>query len=85
MTMKLGAMGKLGSHFIVIRRFNLQLVPLAMVAKALKRGAYHVYYCYLNFDLRFCSDRKWDPFISNSRAGPKTTRTEGRGAFEAYL
>ena len=27
------------------------------MAKALKRGAYHVYYCYFNCDLRFCSDR----------------------------
>ena len=29
---------------IKLKVFNLQLVRLAMVAKALKRGAYHVYY-----------------------------------------
>ena len=33
------------------------------MAKALKRGAYHVYYSYFNFDLHLCSD-PWRPFIS---------------------
>ena len=33
------------------------------MAKALKRGAYYVYYCYFNCSLRFCRDHKWYSLI----------------------